>query len=243
MAKSVNRDNSKNNTSLLAEIHLDYAKTRLTGNSPKNPGRNDSMLECKFRRQDKDVKCQQGSTSIIKAYPERSSLVIRPITVRNVTLSGPYPDSPEKCSILVDILNPNSDAIASFNAKNDPLLKISKRDFGYCKASFDCSFSNGGGNTGAPLDCTKEFGHHMSWNYHINDLGIITLDVRVAKQYNLTVGATETSWSLHLRADRQNCGSTCHLDCGKQCGQCSNGVCSWGGFERIVDNINFDQWR
>jgi hypothetical protein len=243
MANSADRNDNKNNISKSAELHLDYAKTRLTAASPKNPGRNDSMLECKFRRQDKDVRCQQGRGSIIKAYPQRSSVVIRPITVRNVTLFGPYPDGPEGCSILVDILNPNRDAIASFKNATGLLLRNRKRDFGYCKASFSCSNLDGASGWGTPLDCPKEFGHDMTWNYHINDLGIITLDVRVTNKYNLTVGGMEASWSMYLRADRQKCGSTCHLDCGKQCGQCSNGVCSWGGFDRMVDNVNFDQWR
>jgi len=188
------------------------------------------MLECKSRRQDKDIKCQRGGAGSIpvKVYPQRSNLVISPLT----------------CTILLDLVNPNRDAVTNFNAESQHLLKNRKRDFGFCQYSFACSNSGSGGNhLGSRPKCSKDFGHDLSWRYSINDLGIITLDLTVTKSYNLTIGATETWWNLHLRADRQNCGRTCALNCGTQCGQCSNGVCTWGGFNRMVDEIGFSGWR
>jgi hypothetical protein len=233
------RDSSKNNTSQLSQVYMDYAKTSIIGNSTEK----DNILECRLRRQDKDVKCKGagvGSPPVI-VHPKRSNVVIHPLTVRNITLSGPYPNSQENCTILFDIFNPNPSALTSFNTESEPqLIRNTKGDFGVCQYSFACSSTSSDSSIGHPT-CSNDFGHDLSWRYSINDLGIVTLDANVNKKYNLTIGATETRWNLHLRADRQNCGRTCIIDCGTEgCGKCSNGVCSWGGFDRMVDDMSFN---
>lgn len=230
------RDTSKNNTKQLAEVYLDYAKTTIVGNSTDN----DNILDCKLRRQDKDLKCRGAGVKSqpVKLYPKRTKAVIRPLTVRNITLSGPYPNNEQHCSILFDVVNPNPDALTSFNAESEPqLLRNKKRDFGVCQYSFPCGSRGSDSSSGHPR-CSNDFGHDLNWRFSINDLGILDLYWTISKGHNVTIAAIDTRWSSNLRADRHECGKTCVIDCGSEgCGKCSNGVCSWGGFDRMVDDL------
>jgi hypothetical protein len=226
------RDTSKKNTDKTAEIFMDYAKKRIMGNSTES----NNLLECRHRRQGKDVKCTGGAVEAapVEVFAKRSKAVIRPLTVKNITLSGPYHNSQENCSILFNIENPNPTSITSFNAETDPQL-LRKRDFGVCQYTFDCS----NGDPGGKPQCSDDFGHNLWWRYSINDHGIVTLDGSIARTQNLTIGSVTTTWDVHLRGDRQHCdGKTCFIDCGQEaCGKCSNGVCSWGEYSRLVDSL------
>jgi hypothetical protein len=203
------------------------------------------MLSCRFRRQGKDLKCISDDTDdrginldlgpFKIAYPIRSNFAVKPLTVKNITLYGPYPDTTKNCTMDFDVSNPNKEVAAAYKASSAHLLTKQKRDFGTCSLSFACSRRpHRWNNVNEVLPDCPGFEHQLVWQWEWDKQGNVDIHLDVISKFPLAVGTMSTWWNLHLNSDPKKCGA--------RCGRCSDEVCSWGGFDELIDKMSFSSY-
>jgi hypothetical protein len=110
-----------------------------------------------------------------------------------------------------------------------------KRDFGTCSLSFACSRGpHRWDNVNEVLPDCPGFGHELVWHWEWDKQDNVDIHLDVFSQFPLAVGTMTTWWNLHLKSDPKKCGA--------RCGRCSDGVCSWGGFDELIDNMSFSSY-